>query len=156
MLPVPQPGKKLPSLYRTQRVIALFRRARNLPLPWITSVQSTPPAFYFLKSTLILFYYIRLGVSPKHPVYICLLPHLCDRSKCPRKDKILEEEFLNSSRNVGKQLSSDDASYRRTDTPWTIKWTEHAIRMDKIKNSYKFIFGRPTWRSPPEILDIVG
>jgi hypothetical protein len=51
---------------------------------------------------------------------------LCDRSKCPRKNKILEEEFLNSSRkfgnrNGGKELSSDDASYRRTDNPWTIK-----------------------------------
>jgi hypothetical protein len=157
MLLVSQPGKKSLSLYRTRTVIALFRRARNLPLPWITSVQSTPPAFYFLKSILILFYHIHLGVSPQNPVYICLLPHLCDSRNVREKIKSLKK-------NSSIRLETLENSYPVTMchivewilTPWTIKWTEHAIQMDKIKNIYKFIFGEPTWRSPPEGLDVVG
>jgi len=51
-----------------------------------------------------------------------------------KKDKTLEEQSFKSSRNVRKQLSSDDASYRRTDDPWRIRWTEHIKRMAKTKN----------------------
>ena len=106
------------------------------------------PAFCFFEThfNIILPYSLMFPKRPfcirfphQNPVCICLLPHLCNRSKCPRKNKTLEQE----SHKIGKQLSSDDASYRRTYATQWIRQTEHVTRINKTKNMYKFIFGEP-------------
>jgi hypothetical protein len=75
--------KNFPAFYGTQRFITVFTRALHWSLFWARSIQSIPSHSISLRSILILFTHLRLGlpsglsswISHQYPICIPLLPH---------------------------------------------------------------------------------
>jgi len=60
---VTQPVKKLPTFYGTWMSITVFTRVRHWPLSWARWIQSTTSHPISLRSLLILYFHVRLGLS---------------------------------------------------------------------------------------------
>jgi hypothetical protein len=54
--------KNLPTFHKTRRFIIVYTRARHWSLSWAKSVQSIPPHLISLRSILMLFTHLRLGL----------------------------------------------------------------------------------------------
>jgi hypothetical protein len=61
-LPIVQPLKNFPAFYGTRRFITVFKRALHLSLSWARSIQSITSHPISLRSILILFTHLRLGL----------------------------------------------------------------------------------------------
>jgi hypothetical protein len=80
--PILQLLKKFPAFYETWKFITVITRALHWSLPWVRSIESIPPHRISLRSILILFTHLRLGLpsgsfsfSHQYPIYFPLLPH---------------------------------------------------------------------------------
>ena len=81
--------KKLHAFYGTRRLITAFTSARQLSLPWASSIQSMPPHSTSWRSILTLSSHLRLGLPSglfpssfphQNPVYTSPAPH---SATCP-------------------------------------------------------------------------
>jgi hypothetical protein len=88
--PVVQLLKNFPTFYGARRFITVFTRALHWSLFSVRSIQSIPPHPISLRSILILFTHLRLGLPsglfpsgfPTNILYAFLLSHSCYMS-CP-------------------------------------------------------------------------
>jgi hypothetical protein len=87
--PVVQLLRHFPAFYGNRRFSAVFKRPLHRSLSWVRSIQSIPPHPTSLRSILILFTYLRLGLPtdlfpsgfPTNILYACLFLHV--RAICP-------------------------------------------------------------------------
>jgi hypothetical protein len=87
--PIVQPLKNFPAFYGNRRFITVFTKALQWSLSWASSTQSTPSHPISLRSILILFTHLRLGLPsglilsgfPTNILYAFLFPHM--RAACP-------------------------------------------------------------------------
>jgi hypothetical protein len=122
--------KNFPAFYGNRRFITVFTRARNSSLSWVRWIHSIPPHCISLRSILILFSYLRLGI-PNSPFLLAFPPKTCVHSSSPHT-------YYMSYRSIFPWL--DDSNY----VCWRVKFMKLLI-MQFFPTSYYLILLRPKY-----------